>query len=161
MGDIYTYEIEGCVCVCHSLKCWILTIEVSAWCQLMELSIDFGKRSTVFSKDSFASLLISMHLTDLKTRTTNLELIYHWVGHRMRLPEHLNRLRSCLHFLEAANDNPITPAPAYKSATAVPYGTYFCNLRSKESKAWTEAADQQHISNISLKELEIESDILC
>ena len=44
----------------------------------------------------------------------------------MRLPENLNHPRSCLRFLVAANDNPITPAPAYKSATAAPYGTYFC-----------------------------------
>lgn len=45
---------------------------------------------------------------------------------------------SCLHFLEAANDNPMTPAPAYKSATDAPYGTYFCSFRSKILKAWKE-----------------------
>ena len=44
----------------------------------------------------------------------------------MRLPENLNHPSSCLRFLVAANDNLITPAPAYKSVTAAPYGTYFC-----------------------------------
>lgn len=43
---------------------------------------------------------------------------------------------SCLHFLVAANDNPMTPAPAYKSATDAPYGTYFCSFRSKVLKAY-------------------------
>ena len=59
-----------CMCMseCKSLRCWTLTIGVSAWCQLMVLSIDIGKQPTVFSKDSFASLLISMHLTDLEKK---------------------------------------------------------------------------------------------
>lgn len=42
---------------------------------------------------------------------------------------------SCLHFLDVANDNPITPAPAYRSATDDPPGTYLCSFQSKLSKA--------------------------
>lgn len=50
------------------------TFEASAWCQLMLLSTIFGRRSAVFSKDNFDSLLISMHLTDLKNNNNNNEL---------------------------------------------------------------------------------------
>jgi len=50
----------------------------------------------------------------------------------------------------AANDNPMTPAPAYKSATSDSYGTYFCNLRSKASKAWKNEEARQWACQISL-----------
>ena len=45
-------------------------------------------------------------------------------------------LSTCLHFLVAATDNPMLPAPAYKSTTDDPYGTYFCNLLSNELNAY-------------------------
>lgn len=45
-----------------------LTIEASAWCQLILLSTFVGKRSTVFSKDCLDSLLTSTHLTDLRRK---------------------------------------------------------------------------------------------
>lgn len=48
----------------------------------------------------------------------------------------MNNLCSCLHFLDVANDSPITPAPAYRSATDDPPGTYLCSFQSKLSKAW-------------------------
>lgn len=59
---------------------------------------------------------------------------------------------SCLHFLVAANDNPITPAPAYKSATDAPRGTYLCSFRRRVSKAWDEVAlDQMILSRTFLR----------
>uniref|UniRef100_A0A0A9CU52 Uncharacterized protein n=1 Tax=Arundo donax TaxID=35708 RepID=A0A0A9CU52_ARUDO len=39
-----------------------------------------------------------------------------------------------LHFLEAATDSPITPAPEYRSTTVEPRGTYLFSLCSKELK---------------------------
>jgi len=53
----------------------------------------------------------------------------------------------------AANDNPMTPAPAYKSATADSYGTYFCNFRSKVSKAWKNEEARQEAYQINLYRL--------
>jgi hypothetical protein len=41
-------------------------------------------------------------------------------------------LSTYLHFLEAATDSPITPAPEYKSTTVEPRGTYLFSLCSKE-----------------------------
>lgn len=54
-----------------------LTIEASAWCQLILLSTFVGKRSTVFSKDCLDSLLTSTHLTDLRRKLLlwNLEVL--------------------------------------------------------------------------------------
>lgn len=49
----------------------------------------------------------------------------------------------------AANDNPMTPAPAYKSATADSYGTYLCNFRSKVSKAWKNEEARQEAYQIN------------
>jgi len=42
----------------------------------------------------------------------------------------------------------MTPAPAYKSATADSYGTYFCNFRSKVSKAWKNEEGRQEACQI-------------
>lgn len=42
---------------------------------------------------------------------------------------------TCLHFLVAATDKPMAPAPEYRSTTDDPQGTYFCNFLSKEQKA--------------------------
>lgn len=53
----------------------------------------------------------------------------------------MNNVCSCLHFLDVANDSPITPAPAYRSATDDPPGTYLCSFQSKLSKAWHKALD--------------------
>jgi hypothetical protein len=41
-------------------------------------------------------------------------------------------LSAHLHFLEAATDRPITPAPEYKSTTVEPRGTYLFSLCNKE-----------------------------
>nr|BAC42790.1 unknown protein [Arabidopsis thaliana] len=100
---------------------------------------EFGNRWIVFSKDSLASLLTSMHLTELKSDLS----IKYWVNlfinmniySLFRLRTDVNNLCSCLHFLDVANDNPITPAPAYRSATDDPPGTYLCSFQSKLSKA--------------------------
>lgn len=41
---------------------------MSALCQLILQSLEFGIRSTVFSNDNFNSLLTSTHLTDLQAK---------------------------------------------------------------------------------------------
>jgi hypothetical protein len=41
-------------------------------------------------------------------------------------------LSAHLHFLEAATDRPITPAPEYKSTTVELRGTYLFSLCNKE-----------------------------
>lgn len=102
-----------------------LTTEVSARCQLMLLSMELGNRSIVFSKASLDSLLISTHLTDLKM--LRLKILVDEMNETSKQSEqHMNT--SFLHFLAEASDNPMTPAPAYRSVTDAPTGTYLCSF---------------------------------
>lgn len=82
----------------------------------MLLSTLTGSRSAVFSKDSFDSLLTSTHLTDLMIKKNGFGNIS---NKKSKLKEeceleHKQKFDSevDLHFLVAANDSPMTPAPA-------------------------------------------------
>ena len=64
----------------------------------------------------------------------------------MRLPDNLSHLSSCLHFLVVANDNPMTPALAHKSATLPHMGHTFVTYEAMNQKP----EQKQQTSNIQV-----------